>query len=450
MTRCIFSPAVLVLLCTIVCAQPPSTSSPAAQPSPDLTVPLTLADCLTIVFQRHPDMAVARAAATAARANAREQVSRRYPHLTAGWSVRETQSLGRPVNVGGSVIQSAGARSTQRDAQVSLTSTLYETGRSTRIARARTSAHASQYAIANTHRLLAYEVTAAYYDLLAARRYAKVAMGAVANAQRHLQLVQERINAGIVPRADVLPVNVEVAEARLDAVRAETDIKVATAALRALLGLPPATTFSLADTLAERDLPPELPDLIAIAAQQRPDLAEQQLRVRAATLGLKAAQADAGLKWEAAASADYGRHTGTTGDSWQLRLGAEYPLFDAGATAAGVTVARADAQSAQFRLDALQLDIQKQVEEAFHRTRQATAAIEAAAASHQHAQSSLAAAEAKYTEGLAIIIEVTDAQLALLRAELAEIQAHYDYAIAHAALDNATATNIPNAAGDEQ
>ena len=442
MSKFILSPAVLVLLCTVVCAQP-TTSSPTPEPSPDLTTPLTLADCLSIAWQRHPDVAIARAAATAARANARAQASQLYPHLTAGWSVRESKS-------GSSAVGTNDARSTQRDAQVSLTYTIYETGRSTRIARARTSAHASEYTIANTRRTLTYDVTSAYYDLLAARRYAGVAMRAVADAQRHLQLVEERINAGDAPRADIFPVQVEVAQARLDAIRAETDIKVATAALRALLSLPPATTFSLADTLPQREPPPGLDELMALADQQRPDLAQQHLSVRAAALALKSAQAEAGLKWEAAASADYGRHTSTTGDSWQLRLGAEYPLFDAGATAAGVTAASADAQSAQLRLDALQLDIQRQVEQAFHRGHQATAAIDAAVAARLSAQSNLAAAEAKYAEGLAIIIEVTDAQLTLLRAELAEIQARYDSAIAYAALDNATATNIPNVAGDQQ
>ena len=449
MSKFILSPAVLVLLCTVVCAQP-TTSSPTPEPSPDLTTPLTLADCLSIAWQRHPDVAIARAAATAARANAREQASGRYPQLTAGWSARETKSLARPVNVGGGVVESTGGSSTQRDAEVSLTYTLYETGRSTRIARAKTSAQASEYGIANTHRLLTYEVTTAYYDLLAARRYAKVAMRAVANAQRHLQLVEERINAGDAPRADLLPIKVEVAEARLDAIRAETDIKVATAALRVLLALPPAATFSLADTLPEREAPSELDELMALADQQRPDLAEQQLGVRAATLSLRATQAEAGLTWEAAASADYGRHTGTSGETWQLRLGAEYPLFDAGASSARVTAARADATSAQARLEALKLDIQKQVEQAFHRVHQATAAIDAAATAREDAESSLAAAEAKYAEGLAIVIEVTDAQLTLLRAELADIQARYDYAIAYAALDNATAINIPNAAGDQQ
>ncbi len=443
MTRFIVSSAVLVLLCTIVCAQPPATSSPAAESSPDLTIPLTLADCLAIVWQRHPDVTIARAGAVAARANVRAQTSQRYPHLTAGWNVRESKS-------GSSAVGANSARSTQRDAQLSLTYTIYQTGRSTRIARARNSARASEYSIANTRRTLTYDLTSAYYDLLAARRYARVAMRAVADAQRHLQLVQARINAGLVPRADIFPIQVEVAGARLDAIRAETDIKVATAALRALLGLPPATTFSLADTLPEHEAPPELEELMALADQQRPDLAQQHLSVRAAALALKSAQDEAGIKWEAGASADYGRHTGTTSDSWQLRLGAEYPLFDAGATAAGVTAARADAQSAQFRLDALQLDIQRQVEQAFHRGHQAAAAIDAAVAARLNAQNNLAAAEAKYTEGLAIIIEVTDAQLALLKAELAEIQARYDSAIAYAALDSATATNIPNVAGDQQ
>jgi len=436
---------VLALVCATVQVQAQTSAS-----LPDLTAPLSLQQCIDMAWERHPNVALARLAADAARANAIQQRSLRYPRLQLRWSARESQSLGRPVDVGGGVIRTTASRSTQRNAELALDYTIYESGRKSRIDRAKTSAEASEYGIADARRLLAYEVTTAYWAIVAAEEYAVVALNAVANAERHRELVEARIDAGVAPEADLWPVKVEVSQARLEAVRADTELHVTHAGLRALLGLPAGADLRVADGLVLSAYDSELDALLAIAEQQRPDLAERRLGVRAAQLGLKTAEVEDGVKFSAGVSGDYGRHTGTTGDTWQASIAATYPLFDAGASNAQVASARADVESARWRLAALMLNIQEEVEAAHLRLRQAAAVIEAASLAREDAQNSLEAAEARYQEGLAFIIEVTDAQLALLRAQVAQVQAQYDYAIASAALCKAVSTDIIMLAGDVQ
>ncbi len=436
---------VLALVCVTVQVAAQTSAS-----LPDLAEPLSLQQCIEMAWERHPNVALAKAAADAARANAIQQRSLRYPNLQLRWSARETQSLDRPISVGGGVLRGTSERRTQRDAELVLDYTIYESGLKSRIDRAKTSARASEYGIADARRLLAYEVTAAYWAIVAAEEYAVVAMNAVANAERHRELVEARIEAGVAPAADLLPVKVEVSEARLDAVRADTELHVTHAGLRALLGLPPGAGLRLADGLVQSAYDNELDALLAIAEQHRPDLAERRLGVRAAQLGVKTAEAEDGVKFSAGVSGDYGRHTGTTGETWMARIGATYPLFDAGATRAQVASARADVESARWRVAALMLSIQEEVEAAHLRLRQAAAVIEAAGVARQDAQKSLEAAEARYQEGLAIVVEVTDAQLALLRAQVAQVQAQYDYAIASAALCKAVSTDMTMLAGDDQ
>ncbi len=435
----------VVLMCATV-----QVAAQTSEVPPGPAEPLSLQQCIEMAWEQHPNVAIARAAAVAARANATQQRSQRYPALGLSWSARESQSLARSVNVGGGVVQTAGQRSTQRDAEVTLDYTIYQSGREARIDRAATTAQASKYGIADTKRLLRYEVTSAYCAVLAAQQYAAVAMDAVANAERHRELVEAQIETGVAPAADLLPVKVEVAEARLDAVRADTELHVTHAGLKALLGLPPSSRLSLADELMQEAYAGELETLLGMAQQNRPDLIERRLAVQAARLGVEVAEVEDGVQLNAGVSADYGRHNGTTGETWQAQIGATYPLFDAGATKAQVTSARADADTARWRLAALLLSIQEEVEAAHLRLRQAAAVIEAANVAREDAQKNLEAAEARYQEGLAIVVEVTDAQLALLRARVAQVQAEYDYAIAWAALRKAVSTDITMVAGDEQ
>ncbi|HOQ28430.1 MAG TPA: TolC family protein, partial [Armatimonadota bacterium] len=63
--------------------------------------------------------------------------------------------------------------------------------------------------------------------------------------------------------------------------------------------------------------------------------------------------------------------------------------------------------------------------------------IAAAEASVAMARKNLEAAEARYKQGLAIPIEIVDAQVAFSNAELQAISARYDYLLARTQLDRA-------------
>lgn len=435
----------LPLLAATAFAQAPPAEAPELPPGP-----LSLAQCIEIALARHPDIASAEAAVRSARAQAVISSSGLYPQLNLDASARVTQSLARPVNIGGGVIQVQGQRSTQRDVTASLDWTLFQTGQRDQAHQAKTQAAASVYSLKDVQRQLAYSVQSTYYQVLAAREQLKVAMSALANSQRHLDQVQARLDAGQVPASDLLPVRTEVARARLTSIQAETDMGTAEAALRALLVVPPTTPLELAEPLPVERIDADLPTLIEQAEQNRPDIAEQKLSLQAAQLSTKVAEAQAGVTLSAGGGADYGRHTGTSGYTWNVRVAASYPLFDAGAARASVTAARAREEQSLQRLLATRLQMNQDVETAFLAVRQNETAVAAARTAREEAELNLAAAEARYQEGLAIVIEVTDAQLALVQAQLAELRARYDYALALAALSRAVGMPPNVATGEDQ
>lgn len=422
-------------------AQPPPAVPPGAlqPPAAGGTISLTLQQALDQALLCHPDVASARAALVGAQAAAKIQRAAQYPQLDLQFEVRNTQSLGRPINVGGGVIISSGSRSTQRDVALVLNYNIFQTTRDNLIRRARTLAQAQEYGIPDTQRLLGFEVRRTYYNVLASRQLTRALLQSLAAAERHRELVQARVDAGAAARSDLLPVEVEVARARLESVQAETELNVALAELRALLLLPPDTSVDLVDPLPPPGaaIAATVTQLVALAETARPDVARQRLTLRAAELSTRVARQEAGVQFDANASADYGRHTGVSGESWSLRAGATYPLFNAGAARANVVAAQADQEQTLQRLNSLLLDLQREVDSAYQRLRQAAEAMAVATVQRRDAENSLAAAEARYQEGLAIIIEVTDAQVALLQAQVSEIQSRYDHALALATLTQA-------------
>jgi outer membrane protein len=417
----------LLCVCLIAEAQPVAPTAAV-----DIKAPLSLDQCVTLSLQRHPDVLSARAAAEQAAAQARIVRSQLYPRVTAEGQLQESKSIANA-----SVPGSGGTRST-RDLDVALTYTLYESGRLETIHQSDAQATAATYGILDAQRLLVFQVRQSFYAVLAARQNLRVSMRSLANAQRHHDLVQARVDAGVAPQSDLYPVNVEVSNAQLASVQAETTLDVAYAALKVLLVVPASTTLDLVEALPQGQFNGQLASLLNLAEAQRPDLLGRQWSLRAAVLGTQSAQAQAGVTVSATASAAYGRFTDITDDQWTVSLGASYPLFDYGAARAQVTAARSAEEISRQSLKNTNLQVQQDVETAYTQLRQAAATLSAAVVSRQNAELSLTAAEARYKEGLAIIIEVTDAEISLLQAELAEVQARYNQAVAVAALTQAT------------
>ncbi len=412
--------ALAALLCWPALAQ-----DQAAPPATAATATLTLADTVQRALAQHPDVQSAQEAIRRAWAQVESARSRRKPLLSLDAGIAATKTLGR-------------AAASTNEASIGLNFEIFNTTREREIKRVEVQAQAQEFGLPEAQRQLAFEVKSAYYDILASRELARALLQSVAASERHRDLVEGRIEAGASPRSDLLPVLVEVAQARLQATQAETSLETAQSRLRALLELPPAAELALGAALPTPDYKRELTPLLEQAKQDRPDVKQQELSVRAAELATRIAQAQTGVQFNATATADYGAHTGDTGEAWQVQVGATYPLFDGGSSRAGVTSAQASEAIERRRLDSLLLSVQQQVETAHWQARQAVASYDTATVARRDAENSLAAAEARYAEGLAIIIEVTDAQVQLLQAQVSEVQARLDYAAALASLDLAT------------
>ncbi|GJI99696.1 outer membrane efflux lipoprotein [Duganella rhizosphaerae] len=172
---------------------------------------------------------------------------------------------------------------------------------------------------------------------------------------RVLQITQNRFDAGIAAKSDLLQAQTQLANARIDQVTLGRQRATLEHAIAVLLGkaasdftLPPAPW-----TVVVPDVPTGVPSTLL---QRRPDIAAAERRVAAANEQIGVARSAYFPSLNLTGSFGYGSSStgglfNASNNLWSLGLSAAQTLFDAGATRARVSGAEAarDAAIAQYR-----------------------------------------------------------------------------------------------------
>jgi OMF family outer membrane factor len=418
----------------------PTPEQAAAELGYDLTQPLTLEQCIAIALRVHPDMQIAAADIDRATASLRQARAALWPTFQASSDYRVTEQPKRTVVIGGSVIPVGGGRTTSRNSQIQGSYTFYEPSRDRTIRQAGLYRDAAVAGAEDAKRQLVYVVTQAYYDRLAAERLVAVDQAAVASSQQHVDQVQAQIDAGDAAPVQIHAVRAQLHSAQLELASAQTQAAVARASLRLALGNPTGE-INIADVWRKPDSLPDLVDCLEGAFGRRPDVRQQEALVRAAQVGVKLARIAATPQLSIVGGGEYGRHDGQSGPSWSIFGGLSQTIFDGGATKAAVDGARAQLRSAEAQREGLKQNVRLQVESAWWALRHAAEAIARSEAAQAEARAALAGAETRFAANVGIVLEITDAQVRAEQADIGVVQAYYDYNVALADLQRATAAD---------
>lgn len=173
--------------------------------------------------------------------------------------------------------------------------------------------------------------------------------------QRLLQITENRFNAGIVARTDVLQAQTQLAQTRSDALSLQRQRAQLEHAIAILLGQAPAQ-FSLPVAQWVVNVPQVPVGVPSGLLQRRPDIAAAERRVAAANANIGLAQAayypNIGLSGSYATGGPRLADLFSVSNAvWSLGLSAAQTLFNGGATAAAVSGATAqrDAAAARYR-----------------------------------------------------------------------------------------------------
>ena len=392
---------------------------------------LTLDAALATAMKNHPEIIEARENLKGAEAGTGQALANYYPQVSivADWS--KARSFLTPLERIKKTEVSTGA--------VYLNQTIYDFGRTAgRVDAARSNSDAADKAITVTRQDLTLRVRSAFYLSLAAEKQVIATTETVKAREAVYQQAQEFFNQGIRAKVDVARAESNLFSARTALIRAENNREISRVELANAMGTESMGEHRLAEPSLVLLPLPERGQARLDALRNRAELQQLAAFKMAANANLKSAKGSYLPILSGTASIGYAdRDFPPAGEVWGVGLNLSMPLFSGFSSVEQVREASADINAIEARHNNLKLQIIKEVETAWLGANEAAARMVSTRKEVAASNESRALAEGRYHEGVGSIIEVTDAQSQALEAQMAHIQAIYDYYTAVARLDRA-------------
>lgn len=399
---------------------------------------LTLQDAHAMALKNHPQLLASQANYLRANEIITETRSAYYPGINGEVTGSQASDNAR---IG------AGSLSNSRlfsrfGTGVTLSQLITDSGRTpSLVASSKLQAQASRQDYQATRYDVIAAVDQAYDESLLAKQLVTVAEQTVATRQTVATQVGELTKNKLRSEVDLSFAQVNLSEAKLMLLRAQTRLNGAYANLGQALG----TQQSIAYQLTDEPLPPTPPEdaeqLIRQALQNRPEVASLRLQSEAAQ---RFVRAEADLKRPTVSL------TGVAGflpyidpENANPNIAKEYegaainvqvPIFNGHLFSARRRAAEFQLRAADQRLRDLQDRVARDVRTAWGGARTAYEAIGETAQLVKQANLALELAQGRYNLGLVSIVELTQAQLGQTQAQVENLNAKYEYQEAYAAL----------------
>ena len=398
-----------------------------AQGPPQLTLP----DAVAIAIRNHPQVQAAQNQVGYAQQQVTIARAPYYPavsgEITSSQSNSDTARLG------------AGALSTSRlfnrfGQGLELSQLITDSGRTpSLVASAKLQAQASEQNLQATRYDVVLAVNQAYFDVLHAQSVVKVAQQTVAARQLLADQVGELARNNLKSQLDVSFADVNVSEAKLLLIRAQSAVEDSFAQLGRALGSDQPANYTLVDPSLPPGPPAKPDELVAQAIANRPELASLRYSRDSA---YKYFDAERDLNRPTVSIAAVGGFLPYIGTPATSPVPAEYegvaanlniPVFNGHLFSARREAARQRALESDQRLRDQQARISRDVRLAWGGVTTAFQRIDVTTQFLRQAALALDLAQGRYNLGLSSIVELTQAQLNLTQAEIENLSAKYDY-----------------------
>ena len=398
---------------------------------------LTLAESQKLAIQNHPAFAAAKFTAAAA-----GQVPAEYH------AAYEPTFAGNITGVGadnGSRLAAGGLNNpvvyNRLGTGLTATQMVTDFGRTSNlVAMAKLNAQAQNEAAETTRAQILLSVSRAYFAVLRAHAVLQVAQQTVKARQLVSDQVSALADSKLKSTLDVSFANVNLAEARLLESQAQNDLKASEAALATAMGLPNEAGFQLSEESMPAPLPDRVNELLRTALANRLELRDLRLVESAAERFVKAEHALLFPNVSLVGSAGFAPAAFETvpGRYGAVGVNLNIPVFNGGLYKARQAEADLKAKAAAQRITDVENSVARDVRVAWLN---ATTAYDRMGLTKQlldQAQLALDLAQSRYDLGLGSIVELSQAQLSLTTAQIAQTSALYDYQTQRVILDYQT------------
>jgi TolC family type I secretion outer membrane protein len=397
----------------------------AGPPAP--AVVWTLEDVTDIALRNHPLVKAADADTVAAEARKGQAQSAWYPSvdLSIGYTRQRSFNATTDQNV----------TTPNQFAQANLNWMLYDFGRTgATVGRADALAAASRETAVTTRDDVVFVAKVAFYNVLRTQKTMEFQRENLRQRESLLRQATAFYEAGVRARIDVARAEANLYDARARVSQAENDLRVARITLLQRIGVDGPPEFGLSGQLPEMKLPGTLPDWIAEAEQNRPELRTLLEQERAATEALRLANAGYLPFLLGTAGYGYGAEEVPLQQNYGLAVTLNYPLFSGFRTREQVKEASATISSTRYQITEARRRVRLEVERSAYGVQEAQERLEARKKEREASEENLRLATARYEVGAGDIIEMTDAQAQMVQSDTETINSAFDYAVSHASL----------------
>jgi outer membrane protein len=431
---------------------------------------LDVRQCVEMALTKNPQVFVAEDDVNAAKEKIGQAQSQRFPQVKGQIAYTyieglQTLSMGNISGFGilngviqevvtsfGSSFTSLQGQDEQRRDSIGITQVLYAGGQIQAAVKAsKYLAESQEWRRQAKLNDLEFDVKRAYYGCLLTRAMVRVAEESVTTFQRHLGDAQQMLDVGLVSNFEVLRAKTELGARQADAVAAKNAVRLALVNLHRILALPEDTPVRLLGKIEWEAVEAPVEELVNQAQDKRPELIALEKGIAAAQQNVRRARGQ--YLPQAAAKADWVNIDGggsMTPEGWTVSVGAQLDLFDGMRRKHEVGEAKAQKSGLEHQLEDVRRLVELDVRNAYIQMEDAMARIDQEKGTVELGREGRRLAQLRFQEGVGTQLEVLDAELALTNAETLLVKAIHDYAVAHAAIEKATAKSWIKGKGETE
>lgn len=307
------------------------------------------------------------------------------------------------------------------------------------------SADAAHLDYEKDRRDLVFNIRTAYWNVFKLSEITKVLDSTIAQVGAHLTDVKNMLAQGLATNNDVLKVQVQLSNVRLQQIDAVNGARLATMALNNLIGLPIDSEIDVTSTAATQSRTfGETRELVQKAISSRPDIKAMEQRVEASEAAVSIARGGWYPQVFLVGNYTYAkpnqRIVPTVDEfrgTWSAGISAAWDVWTWGTAGYQTTQAQAQLAQTQDALGLMKDGISLEVNQNAMQLAKAKERIAIADEGVKQAEENLRVTNDKYKMGLVVNSEVIDATVALQQARTNFTQAVVDFELAQAGLEKA-------------
>lgn len=278
-----------------------------------------------------------------------------------------------------------------------------------------------------------YDTKVAFYSILLAKKEMEMRSEELELLTRNLEKTEDKYKNGLVPKYDVMRIEVESINARTSLIEAKNDLAVAYEDLKMLLDIDLEKPIEIDGELRYNERDEDLKELLLAAESESPELNVAELTERIADKEVSIAIGDFFPLIKVFADYD---HSAAGWDNisfnekdWEFTAGVmvEIPITDLVLTMAKKKQANAEYEKAKLELLDTTKNVEYSIRNAYYDLVESKEIIKLQKYNIELAGENLKTAEIRYENGVGTLLELLDARLAVTEAKLNHISALFNY-----------------------